>query len=297
MCRRGKKGAPMGKREGRSASPVLRSAAALLAVGGLLVVRGGIPAARAGEPGGNVLRVTGSSTMCPMIGAIRDRFASVRRDVRIDVQCGGSDRGIKDIRDRAADIAMLSRALKAEEDDLLGFPMARDGVSLIVHGSNPLTSLSEEQIAGIFTGKIGSWRTLTGKNAPITVILREKEKPVTELFEKHFKIGGSLRGKTVPGDNPVTISAVAADPDAIGYVSSGEAERNVKSGAAIRLVSVGGVTPTERNVITGNYPLTRPLSLVTRELPAGATKEFIDYCLSSKVVDLIERFGFAPYED
>jgi phosphate transport system substrate-binding protein len=55
--------------------------------------------------------------------------------------------------------------------------------------------------------------------------------------------------------------------------------------------------PTERNVITGNYPLTRPLSLITRNLPSGATKDFINYCLSSKVVDLIERFDFVPYED
>ena len=101
----------------------------------------------------------------------------------------------------------------------------------------------------------------------------------------------------MPGDNPVTIAAVAADPDAIGYVSSGEAERTANAGAAIRIVPVGGVMPTGRNVITGNYPLTRPLSLITRGLPAGAAKEFINYCLSSKVVDLIERFDFVPYED
>ena len=141
------------------------------------------------------------------------------------------------------------------------------------------------------------WQTLNGKNAPIAVILREKEKPVTELFEKYFKLQGRIQGKVVPGDNPVTIEAVAADPDAIGYVSSGEAERQANAGAAIRIVPVGGVMPTERNVITGNYPLTRPLSLITRELPTGAAKDFINYCLSSKVVDLIERFDFVPYED
>jgi phosphate transport system substrate-binding protein len=101
----------------------------------------------------------------------------------------------------------------------------------------------------------------------------------------------------VAGDNPVTIDAVAADPLAIGYVSSGEADRQAGAGAAIRVVPVDGVMPTERNVITGNYPLTRPLSLVTRELAAGAAKDFINYCLSSKVVDLIEKFDFVPYEE
>lgn len=271
---------------------------------GIVLPCGAVPAARAGEPAGlsgktpsASLIITGSSTMCPLISAIGARFRDVRADLRIDVQCGGSDRGIKDLREGHADIGMLSRALSGSERDLLGFPMARDGVSLIVHRSNPLTTLSDGQIAAIFSGELDNWRTLNGKDAPVSVILREAQKPVTELFEKHFALKGLLRGKVVPGDNPVTIEAVAADPDAIGYVSSGEAERRAKAGAAIRLVAVGGVIPTGRNVITGNYPLTRPLSLVTRELPAGAAKEFINFCLSSKVVDLIEKFDFVPYED
>jgi phosphate transport system substrate-binding protein len=232
-----------------------------------------------------------------MIDAISERFRAVQPDVRIEVACGGSDRGIKDVREGNAEIGMIARALKAEEKDLFGFPMARDGVSLIVHKSNTLAALTDTQIAGIFSGEIRDWQPLNGKRAPIAVILREKEKPVTELVEKHFNLKGRIQGKVVPGDNPVTIAAVAADPDAIGYVSSGEAERQANAGTAIRIVPVGGVMPTERNVITGNYPLTRSLSLITRELPSGAAKEFINYCLSSNVVDLIEKFDFVPYED
>lgn len=272
--------------------------------GGLFLLCAGALESQAGEPAGGtakpqagVLRITGSSTMCPLITAIGERFRTVQPDVRIEVQCGGSDRGIKDLREGRAEIGMMSRALKSDEKELFGFPMARDGVSLIVHKSNPLAALSHEQIAGIFSGEIRDWQPLNGKRAPIAVILREPQKPVSELFGKHFRLQGRIQGRVVPGDNPVTITAVAADPAAIGYVSSGEAERQANSGAAIRIVPVGGVMPTERNVITGNYPLTRPLSLITRELPGGAAKEFINYCLSSKVVDLIVKFDFVPYED
>jgi phosphate transport system substrate-binding protein len=235
--------------------------------------------------------------MCPLVAAIRERFLTVQPGVRIDVECGGSDRGLKDVREGKARIGMVSRALKAEEKDVVGFPMARDGVSIIANGGNPLATLSREQIAGIFSGRIVSWKTLNGREAPIAVILREKDKPVTEMMEKTFVLQGRLRGRVIPGDNPVTIAAVAADRDAIGYVSSGEAARQAGAGVTVRLVAVDGVLPTERNVITGNYPLTRPLSLVTRELPSGVAKAFIDFCLSSKVVDLVERFGFVPYED
>ena len=255
------------------------------------------PAGRTGKPPAGVLRITGSSTMCPMITAIGERFRAVQPEVRIEVACGGSDRGIKDLREGNAEIGMLSRAPKTEEKDLVSFPMARDGVSVIVHKTNPLTALSNEQIAGVFSGEIKDWQQLNGKRASIAVILREPQKPVTELFEKYFNLKGRIQGQVVPGDNPVTIEAVAKNPDAIGYVSSGEAEREANSGTAIRIVPVGGVMPTERNVITGNYPLTRPLSLITRELPSGAAKEFINYCLSSKVVDLIVRFDFVAYED
>jgi phosphate transport system substrate-binding protein len=235
--------------------------------------------------------------MCPLIGAIAERFRTVRPGVRIEVQCGGSDRGIKDVRDGTADIGMIARALKADEKNLFGYPVARDGVSLIVHKTNPLASLEAGQIAGVFSGEIRSWRALNGREAPITVFLREKQKPVSELFEKEFHLAGRLRGTVLAGDNPVTIAAVAADPLAIGYVSSGEASRRAGDGTAIRIVAVGGMLPSERNVITGNYPISRPLSLVTRSLPAGAVKDFVNYCLSSKVVDLIEQFDFVPYEE
>lgn len=273
------------------------SVAGLFLLCGTLEAQAGESAVLSTKPPVGVLRITGSSTMCPLITAIGESFRTVQPDVRIDVQCGGSDRGIKDVREGRAEIGMMSRALKPDEKELFGFPMARDGVSLIVHKSNPLAALSHEQIAGIFSGEIGDWQPLNGKRAPIAVILREPQKPVSELFEKHFKLQGRIQGKVVPGDNPVTITAVAANPDAIGYVSSGEAERQANSGAAIRIVSVSGVMPTGRNVITGNYPLTRPLSLIARELPGGAAKDFIDYCLSSKVVDLIVKFDFVPYED
>lgn len=243
------------------------------------------------------LKVAGSSSMCPLVAAVGERFRAVRPDVQVTVECGGSDRGIKAVRDGAAAIGMVARALRVEEQDLVGFPVARDGASVIVHKSNPVESLTESQLAAVFSGELATWRTLNGQDAPLAVILREPAKPITELVEKQFKVKGGLRGKVVPGDNPVTAAAVAADPGAIGYLSSGEAERQVAAGAAIRVVAVGGVLPTRRNVIRGNYPLTRPLSLVTRGLPAGAAKEFVNYCLSAKVVDLVEKFDLVPYEE
>ena len=173
-----------------------------LALSGFFLLCAGVVEARAdeqkggpGKPRAGLLRVTGSSTMCPLISAIGERFRAVQPDVRIEVACGGSDRGIKDLREGNAEIGMIARALKTEEKDLFGFPMARDGVSLIVHKTNPLAALSDAQIAGIFSGEIRDWQPLNGKRSPIAVILREKEKPVTELVREALQPQGADPGE------------------------------------------------------------------------------------------------------
>ncbi len=246
---------------------------------------------------GRKLTITGSSTMCPMITEIGKNFKMIHHEVQVEVQCGGSDRGIRDLREGKSDIGMIARALTDREKGMFGFPMARDGVSLILHRGNPVKALSNEQVIGIFTGRITNWKQVGGPDAPISVILREKEKPVTELFTSYYGLKKDIRGRVLPGDNPVTINAVASNPYAIGYVSSGEAGRKSASGVSIKILPVNNVMPTNRNIITGNYPLARALTLVTRELPSGMVKEFINYCLSPKVVDIIERYDFVPYED
>lgn len=244
------------------------------------------------------LLVTGSSTMCPLMTEVGSRFQSLHRNVHIEVQCGGSDRGIKDLNEGKCDIAMMSRALNERESNLLGFPIARDGVSIIVHKNNPVKSLSNPQAVGVFTGKIINWKKVGGPNAAIAVILREKQKNTTELLCNYYKLKwDEIKGTVIAGDNQLTINAVASDRHAIGYVSSGNAEHEAAAGKSIKIIPVNGVMPTRRNIITGNYPISRPLMLVTTKLPTGLAKEFINFSLSSSIVDLIEKNEFVPYQD
>ncbi len=244
------------------------------------------------------LLVTGSSTMCPMMAEVGRRFQSLHRGVTVEVQCGGSERGISDLNEGKCDIGMTSRPLNKRESNLLGFPVARDGVSIIVHKNNPVKSLSNAQVVGIFTGKIINWKKIGGLDAPIDVILREKQKSSSELLGDYYKLKWKdIKGRVIAGDNPVTINAVASDPQAIGYVSSGNAEYETAAGIPIKILPVNGMMPTRRNIITGNYPISRPLMLVTSKLPTGLAREFIDFSLSSSIVDLIEKYEYVPYQD
>lgn len=236
--------------------------------------------------------------MCPLIAEIGKRFEYLHPGIRVEVQCGGSGRGISDAREGKADIGMASRALTEKEKDLYGFPIARDGISVILHKDNPVKALSDAQVADIYTGKITNWKEVGGRDAAITVVNPKKGYSSAELFSHYFKIGyEDIKADIIAGDNPTRIKAVIADLSAIAYISAGEADRTARAGIPIKLLPFNNVMPTGRNIITGNYPITRPLILVTKNLPSGAVKAFIDFCLSQAVVDLIEKLDFVPYED
>ena len=84
------------------------------------------------------LTLTGSSTVAPLAGELAKRYESLHPGVRIDVQTGGSSRGIADARRGTADIGMASRALKPGEEDLAAHTIALDGITVIVHKDNPV---------------------------------------------------------------------------------------------------------------------------------------------------------------
>jgi phosphate transport system substrate-binding protein len=244
------------------------------------------------------LLIVGSSTMAPLVTAIARRFAEVHPRVTIVVETGGSGRGIADVRAGKAHIGMASRALGERESDLYGIPIARDGVAIIVHRDNAVKALTDEQIAAIFTGRVTSWKELGGSAAPISVLNVEPGYGAPEMFTHYFKIEyASIKARAVLGDNALRFQAIAADPGATTYTSMGEAERAALKGAPIRLLPVQGVAATSRNIRTGSYPLSRALTLLTRAAPAGLSKEFINFSLTSEITDLVKQHEFIPYLD
>ena len=90
---------------------------------------------------------------------------------------------------------------------------------------------------------------------------------------------------------------VARDPLAITYMSLGESARCRRVGVAVKLLPVQGVAASTEQVRAGNFPLARPLTLVTRGLPQGLAKRFLEFALSSEVTDLVEGHNFVPYLD
>jgi len=263
-----------------------RAAAALA---GSLLLAAGVHAAD------TRLVLTGSSTVAPLALEIGKRFEGENPGVRVDVQSGGSSRGINDARSGLADIGMASRALKGEESDLHADTIAMDGIAVIVHADNPIKALSDDQIRAIYTGAVTNWKAVGGPDRRITVVNKAEGRSTLELFLHHFGLTSrDIRAQVVIGDNEQGIKTVAGNPAAIGYVSVGTAEFDQAQGVPIRLLPMDGVAATVENVARGRFPLARPLNLVTRGRPAALAQRFIAFAQSERVHDLVRDQFFVP---
>ncbi len=242
------------------------------------------------------LTITGSSTVAPLTLEIAKLYEKTHAGTRIDVQTGGSSRGINDARNGLADIGMVSRALKPTEKDLNGFTIALDGIGMIVHNSNPVTALTDAQIKDIYLGKITNWQSVGGPDLAITVVNKAEGRSTLELFLKHFGVRNSqIKPSVVIGDNQQGIKTVSGVKGAIGYVSIGTAEYEEKRGTPIKRLTMQGHEASAANVANGQYPLSRTLNLVTKGAPSKQAQHFITFAQSDAVKHLIEKqFFVAP---
>lgn len=239
------------------------------------------------------LVITGSSTIAPLIAEIAKRFEKQHPDVRIDVQTGGSHRGLNDARRGLADIGMVSRALKDEERDVTPIVLAYDGVTVIVHKDNPIPELSNSQIVDIYTGKIENWSALGGPDKDIVVVNKAEGRSTLESFVEYFGLQTKdIKADMVVGDNEQGIKAVSGSPYAIGYVSIGNAEYDASEGVPIKLLPLEGVPANRETVASQTFPIVRPLLLVVAKEPTGLVKDFIQYATSHEVRDTVESFYY-----
>ncbi len=250
-----------------------------------------------GAPETHKLVLTGSSTIAPLAAELGRRFETLHPGVEVDVQSGGSSRGIHDARTGLADLGMVSRDLRPEEGDLHAYTIALDGIALINHRRNPIASLGREQIVAIYTDEINRWSALGGPDEPITVVNKAEGRSTLELFLSHFGLrNAAVKPDVVIGDNAQGIKTVAGNPWSLGYVSIGSAEYAATHGQPIRLLPLGGVEASIATVRNGAYPLKRPLKLVSLGPAGGLARAFIDFARSQGAHAIVARQYFVSVD-
>lgn len=239
--------------------------------------------------------VTGASTIAPLLGEMAHRYEDLHAGIQIDVQSGGSSRGISDLRRGVSDIGMVSRTLNEDERDLAAVTIARDGVAMIVHADNPVAVLKDDQIRAIYTGRITRWEEVGGAPGPITIVGKAEGRSTLEVFLAHLGLSvQDVKPHIVIGDNEQAVKVVAGNPGAIGYVSIGTTEYHISAGTPLKAIALGPVAATSANVADGTYAASRPLNLITLGPRAPWIEEFLAFATSEGVHDLIRDQYFVP---
>lgn len=231
----------------------------------------------------------GSTSMEKVIGALSESFMANNADATVTYNPTGSGSGITAVQEGTCDIGLSSRALKDEEKaaGLKETVLAYDGIAIIVHPDNPVSDLTIEQIAQLYTGEVTNWKDVGGNDAEVVLIGREAASGTRDGFES---ITGTKekclyrQELTSTGD---VITAVSQNPDAIGYASLASIKDSVKA------LNVDGVTPSEATVKDGSYKVQRPFVLVTVEGKAltPVAQAFFDYATSSDAAAIIAKAG------
>ena len=234
---------------------VVIALSSILAMGFLLTGCGG--GSRA-----NIIKISGSSSVGPLVEAEAEVFKKDMPDITVEVNQLGSSAGIKDAINGTVEIGISSRDLKEKE--------------------------LESGIKDIYTGKITNWKEVGGEDTPIVLVSREDGSGTRDAFQEIVGFNSeeiSPQAQISDGSGSIK-TMVAGNKNAIGYISFSYVDNSVHA------VSIDGVKPTAENVQNKMYKLSRPFLLVYKEENLNEnSKKFIDFIMSKEGQEIVEEDG------
>ena len=236
----------------------------------------------------------GSTSMKNVIAALTEGFAEVEPGVTVSYDPTGSGAGITGATDKTLDIGLSSRALKDDEKaDVEGTTIALDGIAIIVNNASKVEDLTVDQLKQMFTGEITNWSEVGGDDGEIVLIGREAGSGTRDGFESIVDVKDSCKYAQELTATGAVISAVEANPLAIGYASLSAV------GDTVKMVTVGGVECSEETVKDGSYEVQRPFVFVTnKSVPLSEQAQaFFDFATSADAADLIRTAGAVPVNE
>ena len=202
----------------------------------------------------------------------------------------GAGAGFKAAVEGKVSMGGLSRKLSDKEKSevaawqIFGF----DALGVLVHTSNPVDSLTRDQLKEIFSGKITNWKDVGGADQAIVVFTEHLNSGrATLAVVKDLILGGGDYGPVEEREDPMDCFwAVEGEPGGVTFVTTSIATPSVKT------VAVDGIMPESANVASGKYLLSRPLVLVTM-MPSGNVQKFFEFVLTPEGQAIVGKY-FVP---
>ena len=236
----------------------------------------------------------GSTSMKNVIAALTEGFAEVEPGVTVSYDPTGSGAGITGATDKTLDIGLSSRALKDDEkNDVDGTVVALDGIAIIVNKDSKVADLTVDQLKQMFTGEITNWKDVGGDDGEIVLVGREAGSGTRDGFESIVDVKDSCKYAQELTATGAVISAVEANPLAVGYASLSAV------GDTVAMVTVEGVECSEDTVKDGSYKIQRPFVFVTNKSVtlSEQAQAFVDFATSKDAADLIRTAGAVPVNE
>jgi phosphate transport system substrate-binding protein len=244
------------------------------------------------SPATNVtLKQTGSDTMLELCQIWSEEFHANNTLINVEVSGGGSGKGISDFKGNLNDMAQASRQMTVQErTDAIAagrnpveFKVALDGIAIIVHAGNGVTTLTMDQLKGLYNGSITNWNLVGGADQAVTLYGRQSTSGTYLYFQEVVLSKGNYStSMNLLQGNSAIVEAVKNDQGGIGYVGIGYAKQS--TGISVlnlkHNTSAAAYSPlNDTAVLSFKYDLSRYLYIYTDGTPTGAEKSWMEWIL------------------
>lgn len=249
------------------------------------------------KPLSGKFEIFGSSTAGTLVAPLAEAFRKRHPNLDVNLQMSSSNWGLGALKGGMTQMGMSTRPpTEGEKAQLVDHPIAKDGLAIAVHKDNPVSSLSDEQVAKIFRGEIKDWGEVGGTAGPIAQINHAETRTSLVLFVEYLKMqAGDVRYSelVISGDGDA-VRQIENTPNGITYLSIASARSAIDAGKPIKLLGFGGVEPTAENVAAAKTPIVYEVRLMTKGEPDATAAALIEFAKSDEGQEIAKKHHFAP---
>ncbi|MBS5794804.1 MAG: phosphate ABC transporter substrate-binding protein [Clostridiales bacterium] len=242
------------------------------------------------------ITMNGSTSMEKLSNSLAEVFMQKYPNVTVTAQFTGSSAGVEAVANKTVDIGNSSRNLKQEELDkgIVENIVALDGIAIITHPESTVSSLTLDQLKGIYNGTIKNWSEVGGEDMGIVVIGRESGSGTRGAFEEILELKDQCVYSQEIDSTGAVVGKVESTPGSIGYVSL-----DVIENSSAKVLNIDDSEPTSETIKSGEYKLSRPFVMATNgqiSEQKPEVQELFNFLSSEEGKQLIEKVGLVSLD-